>query len=483
MRTWFSDLKNIFLGNYLYSKDFQISFSDEFEIWREKIFINGLRFAFYFSFIAVAASIYSLIIQEKLILVYLEIFHIAALTIIVFIKPISSYTRKVLLAMLIFIVGLNNIIFLGNPGTGYYFLFVMPIYAGFFFGYKSTLYNLITILAVLILLGLGEELNLFPYSISPDNNSDTYFVFFTDFFLLCSVISISLSHLFRKLNITIDKEDRIKRLLELEQKRLFFAKEKAEVADSLKSAFLANMSHEIRTPLNGILGFAELLKDEELEKADRKEYVDIVINNGKHLLNLINDIIDISKIESRQLNIKPTNFSPDDLLNELFSFFEKHKKLIEKENVELILSTTVNHDDVKIYTDKTRLKQVLSNLIDNSLKFTEKGQVEFGYTFLNENEVEFFVEDTGIGIGEADLDIIFERFRQAETNNRRSMHGTGLGLSISKALIELMGGQIYVESKLGKGSRFSFVLPLNHFSKVANYEEDKMNSVIDLDID
>lgn len=321
------------------------------------------------------------------------------------------------------------------------------------------------------------------WGITPNNNSDSYFVFFIDFFLLCSVISISLSHLFRKLNITIDKEDRIKKLLELEQKRLFSAKEKAEVADSLKSAFLANMSHEIRTPLNGILGFAELLKDEELEKRDRKEYVDIIINNGKHLLNLINDIIDISKIESRQLNIKPTYFNPDDLLDELFSFFENHKNLIEKNHVELILSTTVNNNHSNICTDKTRLKQVLSNLIHNSLKFTEEGQVEFGYTFLNENEIEFFVEDTGIGISSADLDIIFERFRQAETTNRRSMHGTGLGLSICKALIELMGGEIHVESNLGQGSRFNFVLPLNYFLEVPNSEEVKINSVIDLDID
>ena len=483
MKTWFSDLKNIFLGNELYSKDFQISLSEEIEFWREKIFISGLRFAFYFSFVAVAASVYSLIREGKLLFVYLELFHLAAFTSIIFIHQITPFTRKVLVAVIVFIIGIDNILILGNPGTGYFFLFILPIYSGFFFGNKSTLYNLAGMLAILLLLGIGEELNLFPYPISPDNNTDSYFVFFIDFFLLCSVISISLSHLFRKLYITLNKEDKIKKLLELEQKRLFYAKEKAEVADSLKSAFLANMSHEIRTPLNGILGFAELLKDEEIEKKDRKEYVDIIINNGKHLLNLINDIIDISKIESRQLNVKPACFNPDDLLNELFSFFENHKKQIDKEHIELILSTTCDQEEALISTDKTRLKQVLSNLIDNSLKFTEKGQIEFGYSFVNSEEIEFFVEDTGIGIGPADLKIIFERFRQAESVNRRSMHGTGLGLSICKALIELMGGEITVSSELNKGSRFSFILPIDHFSDIIGSEEEELKSVIDLDID
>ena len=482
MRTWFSDLKNLFLGDDLYSKDYQISLSEEIEFWREKIFTTGLRFAFYFGIIAVAASIYSLIRGEYFSLVYLEIFHITALSAILFIKRISTYKRKVLVALFVFIVGIDNIIILGNPGTGYFFLFIIPIYAGFFFGHRSTLYTLSAILAVLILLGIGKALDLLPYPISPDNNSDSYFVFFIDFFLLCSVISISLSHLFRKLNITTEKEDRIKKLLELEQKRLFHAKEKAEVADRLKSAFLANMSHEIRTPLNGILGFAELLKDEEIENEDRKEYVNIIINNGKHLLNLINDIIDISKIESRQLNIKPSHFNPDDLLNELFSFFENHKKLLEKEHIELILSTQTCGNTV-IYTDNTRLKQVLSNLIDNGLKFTEQGKVEFGYNYLDDTQIEFFVDDTGIGISKTDKEIIFERFRQAETETRRALHGTGLGLSICKALIELMGSNIQVESELNKGSRFSFILPLDYFVEMSKSEEEQQQSIINLDID
>lgn len=483
MRTWFSDLKNIFLGNDLYSKDLQISLSEEIEFWREKIFINGLRFAFYFSFIAVAASVYSLFRQERYILVGLELFHLVSLTILVFTTNISSYLKKIFLAIIVFIVGVDNIIILGNPGTGYFFLFIIPIYSGFFFGHKSTLYNLLAMLAFLLFLGIGEEMDLFPYPVSPDNNSDSYFVFFIDFFLLCSVISISISHLFRKLNITTTKEDKVKKLLELEQKRLFHAKEKAEVADRLKSAFLANMSHEIRTPLNGILGFAELLKDEDINNTDRKEYVSIIINNGKHLLNLINDIIDISKIESRQLNVKPTSFNPDDLLNELFSFFENHKKSIEKDHIELILSITQDRENTFIFSDKTRLKQVLSNLIDNSLKFTENGRVEFGYTFLNNEEIEFFVEDTGIGISKEDIEIIFERFRQAESVNRRSMHGTGLGLSICKALIELMGGEIKVTSELNNGSRFSFILPLDHFTDFVDSEEENLKSLIDLDID
>jgi signal transduction histidine kinase len=482
MRSWLSDLKNIFLGNDLYPKDFQVSLTDEIDLWREKIFNSGIKFVFVFSAISVVASIVSLLEQGSIIFVILESFHLISLAFIIFSKGLSTYSRKVLVAILVLIVGLNNILLLGNSGSGYFFLFIIPIYAGFFFGHTATLRTLAGILGVLLVLGVLEELKILPYSVSPNNNSDTYFVFFVDFFFLSSAISIALSHLFRKLNITVKKEEKFKNLLELEQKRLLHAKDRAEVADRLKSAFLANMSHEIRTPLNGILGFAELLKDDEIEKYDWNEYVDIIIGNGKHLLNIINDIIDISKIESQQLNIKAESFDPNELLNELFGFYENHKKTIEKEHVELILSVTNECADNHVKTDKTRLKQVLSNLIHNAIKFTEKGKIEFGFSYLENDEIEFFVEDTGIGISDDDLEIIFERFRQSDSVNRRSMHGTGLGLSICRALIEMMGGKIKVSSEVSKGSRFSFKIPLNHFSELSLNEGDNIEKEIDLNV-
>ncbi len=193
------------------------------------------------------------------------------------------------------------------------------------------------------------------------------------------------------------------------------------------------MSHEIRTPMNGILGFAQLLKNEEsAEKRDR--YIDIIYHNGLMLVNLIDDIIDISKIDAGQLAITKAECDLDNLLFEVYTFFNEVKFKQEKEHINIRLLNLNDGEANILYTDGLRLRQVLVNLISNALKFTEKGFVEFG--FVNrpeERQIEFFVRDTGIGIPTDKQDIIFERFRQIQEGSTRKYGGTGIGLYISKA--------------------------------------------------
>ncbi|RLD61379.1 MAG: hypothetical protein DRJ01_08020 [Bacteroidetes bacterium] len=216
------------------------------------------------------------------------------------------------------------------------------------------------------------------------------------------------------------------------------------------------MSHEIRTPMNGILGFAELLKDPDISPANHVEFIKIIEKSGRQLLSIINDIIDISKIETGQIVIRRNKVCINDLINGLLIFF----KPIVQDSVEFNCFTDLPNDQSNVYTDKTKLTQILTNLINNAIKFTKKGHINVGYT-LKSNYIEFYVEDTGIGIKPEAQKLIFERFRQAETDNSTLYSGTGLGLAISKAYVELLEGVIWVESESNKGSKFYFTIPYN----------------------
>ncbi|PLW98924.1 MAG: hypothetical protein C0594_17755, partial [Marinilabiliales bacterium] len=241
--------------------------------------------------------------------------------------------------------------------------------------------------------------------------------------------------------------------------RIVEARRKAIQSDKLKTAFLENMSHEIRTPMNGIVGFAELLADPENNQEQTREYIQYIKNSSKVLLNLIGDIIDISKIESGQLKISNSNFDLIQLLQEIHSLFEEEKANLNKNMVSINLNVVNSFVDEYIITDPYRLRQILTNLIGNALKFTDNGYIDFGYTIENRKNILFYVKDTGIGIPKDKQRTIFERFRQVNETPTKNVGGTGLGLAISENLVKLLGGKIWLNSEEGKGSTFFFTIP------------------------
>jgi PAS domain S-box-containing protein len=245
---------------------------------------------------------------------------------------------------------------------------------------------------------------------------------------------------------------------QLEQE-LIKAKVKAEESDKIKTAFLANMSHEIRTPMNGILGFAQLLSSQTLSKEDLKEYTQAIDSNGKLLISLIDDIIDISKIETGHVKLNPETIHLNEFLDEIFQSILTEPFREEKEHVQFILEKDLPDSDCSIETDPVRLRQVIYNLISNAVKFTSEGFIKVGYKLDSQNSLLFYVKDTGIGIQPQKLNLIFERFIQADDSITRKYGGSGLGLAISKGLVELMGGKIWVESTQMKGSSFYFSHP------------------------
>ena len=238
--------------------------------------------------------------------------------------------------------------------------------------------------------------------------------------------------------------------------QLYQAKVKAEESDHFKSAFIANVSHEIRTPMNGIVGFAKLLERQNITEEKKKHFLKIINNSAKQLLSIIDDVVQISKIDTGLLKIKYESLNLDELMEQTHALF---KEDAESRQNELKYTSPADKKPVIIRVDPGKLGQVLNNLINNAIKFTMKGTVHFGYE-VKKNEVVFYVKDTGIGISKEFQEKIFERFAQVE-DVKAQFGGTGLGLSISKGLVELLGGKIWLSSQPGEGSRFYFSVPFN----------------------
>lgn len=266
------------------------------------------------------------------------------------------------------------------------------------------------------------------------------------------------------------------------EQELINAKLRAEESDRLKLVFLANMSHEIRTPMNGILGFTELLKSPKLSGDEQREYIDIIEKSGKRMLNIINDIISISKIEAGQTEVTLSETNVNEQINYLHTFF---KPEVKQKGIKLYISKLLPEKYNFIKTDKEKLYAILTNLIKNAIKFTCEGSIEFGCEKKG-NHLECFVKDSGIGITKEQKKIVFERFRQANDSISRSHEGSGLGLAISKAYVEILGGKIWVESEEGKGSTFFFTIPYHYdnelHEKIVTEKVYSENNIKDLKV-
>ncbi len=245
----------------------------------------------------------------------------------------------------------------------------------------------------------------------------------------------------------------------LTEHELIKAKEKAEESDKLKTAFLTSMSHEIRTPMNHIIGFMDLLKDPELPQNEREEYSQIIYDSGQVLLRLIDDIIDIAKIESGQMRINHTTFLLNDYLRTLYRKYGEIKNKSGKQHIDFKLNIPEKEQNIIAKTDQIRLQQIIGNLLDNAFKFIEEGSITFGYRMVQHDSLLFYVKDTGPGIPADKHELIFKRFRQLDYSLTKRHGGTGLGLAITKGLIELMKGKIWLESDEGQGTAFYFTLP------------------------
>ncbi len=295
------------------------------------------------------------------------------------------------------------------------------------------------------------------------------FIFFIGSLVLLILLFVSIIAYVQKRKIEKELNKHKKNLEDLIEQRTaelnieITERKIAEESDKLKSAFLANMSHELRTPMNAIIAFTNFIKDPDLSNEEREEYINYITTAGESLLQLIDDIIDSAKIEAQLLKINKTECNITQLFIELFTIFSELKKKRNKENIKLILNPSSIKNNLIIKTDPLRLKQILTNLLDNALKYTLEGSVEFGFERLDEY-IRFYVKDTGIGIPKKKFKSIFNRFYQIDQSVKKQFAGTGLGLAITKNLVNLLGGEIWLESKVSSGSIFYFTIPSDHIN-------------------
>ncbi len=289
----------------------------------------------------------------------------------------------------------------------------------------------------------------------------------------------------RQLTLLMDNVWKVSERINLIE-NLKIAKEKAEESERLKSAFLANMSHEIRTPMNGILGFADLLKEPDLSGEEQQNYVSIIEKSGERMLSIINDIINISKIESGLMEVNMQESNVNEQMEYIYTFF---KPEVETKGVQFLFHNSLPSNQAILKTDREKLYAVLTNLVKNAIKFTPEGSIEFGYIHKPEkvvdgekvipSELEFYVKDTGVGIPFDRQEAIFQRFIQADPTDKNAFQGAGLGLAISKAYVEMLGGTLWVESEIGKGSCFYFTLPCNKSNEQKSVVQKQPASPVD----
>ncbi|MGE0076570.1 MAG: ATP-binding protein [Bacteroidales bacterium] len=303
-----------------------------------------------------------------------------------------------------------------------------------------------------------------------------YFLFsiaLTCLILTFLIVLIHINNSIQQNNHLLALEIKERRKVEIELKK---SKEAAEEANRIKTVFLANMSHEIRTPMNAIQGFTEVLLKGNVSKEMTTEFTEIINTSSKQLLNVINDIIDISIIETGQFKIINENVGLNKLLNNIYNL---HSNSASCKNIKLIVRFGLADNFDSIISDEHRLFQIINNLVGNAIKFTDEGFVEFGYT-LNDRNLQFYVKDTGIGIPAEFHNLIFERFRQVDEKLSRSYGGTGLGLAICKSIVELMHGEIWIESESNVGSTFYFAFPYVRSTVIVEPNNNYIPEVIKL---
>jgi signal transduction histidine kinase len=443
------------------------------QYWRERIF-------HYFSlavvFFGVAVYLYYglvfLLAAQYLFLAFATSVFVSSL-LVVSIHRIPLSFRIGWVLFILYLTGSFLLFHGANSTMGLIFLYAATIMGGTLSGAGSGLRYLFLNSLTLTAAGFYWYSGHFTHTDGSDISLQTYINLSVTYLVLNFITLAPLISLLNGMMFTVKKERRYQRILRREQEDLVYARQKAEESDMLKTAFLSNMSHEIRTPMNAILGFSNLLSHPGVTENEKEEFVNLIKLNGKNLMSLVEDIIDISKMESGQFEIHNAPCQLHQVLEDVYNVFTDEMRRRGVSNLKLYLKKGIADERIQILADAARLKKVLNNLVGNAIKFTEKGYVEFGYTLDSDHFIQFYVKDTGIGLPAGKEEEIFNRFSKFSNNEDKLYGGTGIGLTIARHLVKHMGGDIWVEPQPTPGTTFFFTIP---FQKIIAPEYPKVQA-------
>ncbi|GAF02801.1 ATP-binding protein [Saccharicrinis fermentans] len=366
----------------------------------------------------------------------------------------------------------------GPASLGLVLLLSYSVLSGMMLGRRGSVNSIFFNGLLFLVVGVVGYLGLFQVKLLQEI-SFAFYINLCVLFVFVNIITLfPMVSFINGMRFSFEKEHRYQHILGREREKLMRAIVKAEESDVLKNSFLSNMSHEIRTPMNAILGFSNLLSHKEISNPEKEEFVNLINLNVKNLLTIVEDLIDISKIDSGQLQIRNSAVCLHEVLDDVYTSFYKDIQRRGQMNIKLYLKEGIADRNTMILTDGARLKQVLVNLVGNGIKFTDRGFVEFGYELKNEEVLQFYVKDTGIGLPVGKEDRIFERFYKFSEGRQTLYGGTGIGLSLVKDLLDLMGGKIWIESEPNIGTTFYFTIPYHKVRNVkAKYEIQKKDNV------
>ena len=433
---------------------------EDLTYFRDKLFISILILTLALSSLSYIPSAIMAIALDKWFVFYIDTIAVLVIAFLFFYKRMSLKTKKIILSVNLFLLSFALIIDLGLNGNGTILLFMLSVLMTLYSGEKAGVISVVVTAAFYIIVLLIDYMKWIDLHFFTVFDIEILFIVFVNNIVFGLLSVFSVSFLIDRLHNALLKENQLQDELIEKHKNVIIAKDRAEESDRLKSAFMTNMSHEIRTPMYGILGSAELLKSYQTEDKEYQEFVSVIESNGNELLDVISDILDISKIETGLMTSRISLFNVNDTIQAIYKTFLPEAKL---KNVDFTVNNFISEKDSNINSDIDKLSMVLKHLIENAIKYTSKGDEIMLSCNVDSNtsQLKFCITDTGVGIPEDKRETIFNPFYQVNVNKNTAIHGSGIGLSISKAYVKLLGGHLSLISEIDEGSTFTFSIDKN----------------------
>jgi Signal transduction histidine kinase len=454
-----------FISNYVHRNVGScFSFTNPISYWQERLFSY---FSLVFSTLGFIVTVYFLLhfLSRDM---FTQAFEVGAwylgTILLIILHQIPFRIRSVSVLLLLFAMSMLALLEFESLMVAFVFMFFTTQFATLLYGLRGILGSLLaaySILAIPFLMQTLESRTAVPFDAYGTSRFKDFVLWFP---LVFAGASFPLIAVWEGIRFHFKKSNLYNQSFANKQSELIVARRQAAESETLKSAFLANMSHEIRTPMNAILGFSNLLMHPGVNDNEKKEFIDLINFNGRNLMTLMDDIIDMAKMDSGQLQLKQAPCKLNEMLIDLYEHYNVEIRRKSGEGLRIYFKPG-SSEELTILTDGYRLRQVLFHLLGNAVKFTDKGFVEFGYTINDEQFLLFYVKDTGIGIPMGKEQEVFKRFSKFSQDHHRLFGGTGIGLSIAQNLVELLGGSIWVESQALKGAKFNFTLPYHRLSR------------------